>query len=245
MLNGKVALVTGGSRGIGRSIALELTKAGAAVVISYSKDEVGAEETLRQIKEIGGYGKSIKGDVSIYKDAIKMMDFTIKNFGSIDILINNAGISNTGLFMDMEESQWNKLLDVDLKGVINCSHYALQHFVSKKRGSIINISSIWGNSGASCEAVYSAAKGAVNSFTKALAKEMASCNIRVNAIAPGVIDTEMNNWLSEDEKNALVDEIPMKRFGSAEDIGKLAVFLASDSSSYITGQIITVDGGLL
>lgn len=245
MLNGKVALVTGGSRGIGRSIALELSKAGAAVVISYSKDETGAEETLRLIKELGGYGKSIKGDVSVYKDAMQMIDFTIKSFGNIDILINNAGISYIGLFMDMQELQWNKLLEVNLKGVLNCSHHALQHFVSRKKGSIINISSIWGNSGASCEAVYSAAKGAVNSFTKALAKEMAPSNIRVNAIAPGVINTEMNNWLPEEEKKILIDEIPMKRFGSVEDIGKLTVFLASDEANYITGQIITVDGGLL
>jgi 3-oxoacyl-[acyl-carrier protein] reductase len=244
MLNGKVALVTGGSRGIGRSIALELSKAGAAVVFSYSRDEAGAEETLRFIKELGGYGKSIKGDVSIYKDAVKMIDFTVKSFGNIDILINNAGISHIGLFMDMQETEWSKLLDVDLKGVLNCSHYALQHMASQKKGSIINISSIWGNSGASCEAVYSAAKGAVNSFTKALAKEMAPSNIRVNAIAPGVINTEMNKWLSEEERKTLMNEIPMMRFGNAEDIGKLAVFLCSDAANYITGQIITVDGGL-
>jgi len=244
MLKGKVALVTGGSRGIGRSIALELVKAGAVVVISYSKNEAEAEETLRLIKKLGGFGKSIKGDVSIYKDASEMIDFTIKSFGSIDILVNNAGISHVGLFMDMQENQWNNLLDIDLKGVINCSHYALQHMVRQKKGNIINISSIWGNSGASCEAVYSAAKGAVNSFTKALAKEMAPSNIIVNAISPGVINTEMNNWLTKEEKEELTNEIPMQRFGSPEDIGKLAVFLASDAASYITGQIITVDGGL-
>lgn len=245
MLNGKVALVTGGSRGIGRSIALEFVKAGAAVVISYSKDETGANETLRLIKELGGFGKSILGDVSIYKDAAHMIDYTVKCFGRIDILINNAGISYVGLFMDMKELQWNNLLDIDLKGVINCSHYALQHMARQRKGNIINISSIWGNSGASCEAIYSAAKGAVNSFTKALAKEMAPSNIRVNAIAPGVINTEMNNWLSKEEKDELIKEIPLGRFGNGEDIGKLAVFLASEASNYITGQIITVDGGLL
>jgi 3-oxoacyl-[acyl-carrier protein] reductase len=245
MLNGKVALVTGGSRGIGRSIALELVKAGAAVVISYSKDETGANDTLRLIKELGGFGKSILGDVSIYKDAAHMIDYTVKSFGRIDILINNAGISHVGLFMDMKEQQWNNLLDVDLKGVINCSHYALQYMARQKKGNIINISSIWGNSGASCETIYSAAKGAVNSFTKALAKEMAPSNIRVNAIAPGVINTEMNNWLSKEEKDELIKEIPLERFGNGEDIGKLAVFLASEASNYITGQIITVDGGLL
>ncbi|MFL0245972.1 elongation factor P 5-aminopentanone reductase [Candidatus Clostridium stratigraminis] len=245
MLKSKVALITGGSRGIGRSIAIELVKAGAAVVISYSKNEAEAEETLKLIKEIGGFGKSVKGDVSIYKDAAYMIDFTIKSFGSIDILVNNAGISHVGLFMDMQESEWNKLFDVDLKGVINCSHYALQHMVRQERGNIINISSIWGSSGASCEAIYSAAKGAVNSFTKALAKEMAPSKIRVNAIAPGVINTEMNNWLTTEEKKDLTREIPMQRFGSPEDIGKLAVFLASDDANYITGQIITVDGGFI
>lgn len=245
MLKGKVALITGGSRGIGRSIALELVKAGAAVVISYSKNEAEAEKTINLIKEIGGFGKSVKGDVSLYKDAAEIIDFTIKSFGSIDILINNAGISYIGLFMDMQESEWNKLFDVDLKGVINCSHYALQHMVRQEKGNIINISSIWGNSGASCEAIYSAAKGAVNSFTKALAKEMAPSNIRVNAIAPGVINTEMNNWLTIEERKDLISEIPMQRFGNPEDIGKLAVFLVSDAANYITGQIITVDGGFI
>lgn len=245
MLKGKVALITGGSRGIGRRIALELVKAGAAVVISYSKNEAEAEKTINLIKEIGGFGKSIKGDVSLYKDAAEIIDFTIKSFGTIDILINNAGISYVGLFMDMQENEWNKLFDVDLKGVINCSHYALQHMVRQEKGNIINISSIWGNSGASCEAIYSAAKGAVNSFTKALAKEMAPSNIRVNAIAPGVINTEMNNWLTIEERKDLISEIPMQRFGNPEDIGKLAVFLASDDANYITGQIITVDGGFI
>lgn len=245
MLKGKVALITGGSKGIGRSIALELVKAGAAVVICYSKNEAEAEETIKLIKEIGGFGKSVKGDVSLYKDAAEIIDFTIKSFGTIDILINNAGISYVGLFMDMQESEWNKLFDVDLKGVINCSHYALQHMVRQEKGNIINISSIWGNSGASCEAIYSAAKGAVNSFTKALAKEMAPSNIRVNAIAPGVINTEMNNWLTIEERKDLISEIPMQRFGNPEDIGKLAVFLASDDANYITGQIITVDGGFI
>lgn len=245
MLKGKVALVTGGSRGIGRSIAVELSKNGAAVVISYSKEETDAEETLRLIKEAGGYGKSFKADVSVYSEAAEMINFTIKSFGRLDILVNNAGISLVGLFMDMEESQWNRLLDVDLKGVINCCHKALPVMTSQRQGSIINISSIWGNTGASCEAVYSAAKGAVNSFTKALAKEMAPSGLRVNAIAPGVIETEMNNWLSDEERTALTNEIPMMRFGTPEDIGKLAVFLASDAAKYITGQIITVDGGLI
>jgi 3-oxoacyl-[acyl-carrier protein] reductase len=244
-LSGKVALVTGSSRGIGKSIALELAKAGAVVAVNYVTNEKGALDTMTLIKESGGFGIIVKGDVGSYKEAKELIDETVNKLGSVDILVNNAAISKVGLFTDMKEEDWNELIDVDLKGVINCSHYALMHMLKRKRGSIINISSIWGNTGASCEVVYSAAKGAVNSFTKALAKELGTSNIRVNAIAPGVIDTEMNAWLSEGERESLLQEIPMMKFGTGEDIGKLAVFLASDASRYITGQIITVDGGMI
>lgn len=244
-LSGKVALITGASRGIGRGIALEFAKAGAIVVVNYRKDEKGALETLKLIKEAGSYGTCIKADVSKFNETTSMINDIIEKYGNIDILVNNAGISKVGLFMDMAEEEWKELLDIDLRGPINCSHCVLKHMVSKKRGSIINISSIWGNSGASCEAVYSAAKGGLNSFTKALAKELAPSNIRVNAIAPGVIDTEMNNHLSKEEKEELKLYIPMMRFGNGEDIGKLTVFLASENSNYITGQIITIDGGMI
>ncbi|MCM8709804.1 SDR family oxidoreductase [Clostridium sp. SYSU_GA19001] len=244
-LRGKAALVTGSSGGIGKSIALELAKAGAAVAVNYNKNEQGALETLRLIKDNGGYGIIIKGDVSRYNEARDIICEIVKRFGSIDILVNNAGISKVGLFMDMSEEEWSSLIDTNLKGVINCSHCAVKYMIAKKHGSIINISSIWGNAGASCEVIYSATKGAVNSFTKALAKELAASNVRVNAIAPGVIDTEMNNHLSNEEKESLKLEIPMMKFGSGEDIGRLAVFLASDASKYITGQVITVDGGMI
>lgn len=244
-LSGKVALVTGASRGIGRSTAVELARAGAIVAVNYRKDEEGALETLRLIKEAGSYGICIKADVSSYKEVSSMIDEISMKYGGIDILINNAGISKIGLFMDMTEVEWNELLDINLKGIINCSHCVLKYMISKKSGSIINISSIWGNVGASCETIYSAAKGGINSFTKALAKELAPTNIRVNAIAPGVINTEMNNHLSPEEKEELKLQIPMMRFGNGEDIGKLVVFLAGDNSSYITGQIITVDGGMI
>jgi 3-oxoacyl-[acyl-carrier protein] reductase len=244
-LSGKVALVTGASSGIGRNIAVELVKSGAIIAVNYNRNEEGAVETLRLIKETGGYGIIVKGDVSSYETAKNMIDQVVNKLGSIDILVNNAGISKIGLFIDMNETDWDELIDIDIKGVINCSHYVLKHMLKQKRGSIINISSIWGNIGASCEVVYSATKGAVNSFTKALAKELGPSNIRVNAIAPGVIDTEMNAWLSEDERQSLIQEIPMMKFGTGEDVGKLAVFLASDSSKYITGQIITLDGGMI
>jgi 3-oxoacyl-[acyl-carrier protein] reductase len=244
-LSGKATLVTGASRGIGRSIALELAKAGAVVAVNYNRYEEGAQETLRQIRELGAFGVLVKGDISLYKEAKHIIEETASKLGRLDILVNNAGISKVGLFVDMEEAEWNELIDVDIKGVINCSHCALRYMLKQSKGSIINISSIWGNTGASCEVVYSATKGAVNSFTKALAKELGPSNIRVNAIAPGVIDTEMNAWLNEDERECLMQEIPMMKFGTGEDIGKLAVFLASDEAKYITGQIITVDGGMI
>ena len=154
-------------------------------------------------------------------------------------------MSKVGLFMDQEPSLWNNILDVNLKGTINCSHNAIKEMIKQKKGSIINISSMWGEVGASCEVIYSASKGAVNAFTKALAKELAPSNIRVNAIAPGVIDTEMNKWLTKDERATLIDEIPMMKFGEISDVGMLVTFLASENSKYITGQVITIDGGFL
>ncbi|GLC31493.1 elongation factor P 5-aminopentanone reductase [Clostridium omnivorum] len=244
-LSGKVAFVTGASRGIGRNIALELTKAGASVALNYIKDDLAAEEALEEIKALGGYGILIKGDVSSYSTCKNAIDEVVKSFGKIDILVNNAGISMLGFFADADEEMWNRVIDTNLKSVINCSHAALNYMLQKKSGSIINISSIWGNVGASYEVIYSASKGAVNSFTKALAKEIAPSGIRVNAIAPGVINTDMNKFLSQEEKEQLINQIPMMQFGEGEDIGKLAAFLSSDDSKYITGQVITVDGGML
>ena len=243
-LKGKVAIVTGASRGIGKGIAIELAKAGACVVINYKSNDVAAEETLQQIKELGASAFKIKGDVSDYEFSKQMIKTTIEKLGKIDILINNAGISKVELFMDAVPEEWDNILDVNLKGTINCSHCVVQEMIMRKSGSIINISSMWGNVGASCEVIYSASKGAINSFTKALAKELAPSNIRVNAIAPGVIDTEMNAWLSEDDRKELVQEIPMMKFGEVQDIGMLVTFLASESSKYITGQVITIDGGM-
>lgn len=244
-LSGKVAVITGASRGIGRSIAIELAKAGVNIVINYKNNEEGAKNTLEIIKSLDSFGIIVKANVSIYNEAKLLIDKAVESFGRIDILVNNAGVSKIGLFIDMNEEEWNSIININLKGVMNSSHNALKYMISQKSGNIINISSMWGNVGASCEAVYSATKGAVNSFTKALAKEMAPSNIRVNAVAPGVIETEMNNWLSGDEKKELEEEIPMGMFGKGEDIGKTVVFLASEASKYVTGQIITVDGGMI
>lgn len=244
-LCGKIALVTGGSRGIGRAIALELASCGASVVINFVKDVESAESTVDKIRKGGGYAIAIKRDISIYNESKLLVEEVAKNFGRIDILINNAGISKVGLFIDMTEADWDSIIDTNLKSMFNVSHNAVKYMLEKKSGSIVNLSSIWGNSGAACEVAYSASKGGVNSFTKALAKELAPSNIRVNAIAPGIINTEMNKWLSEEDKRALIDEIPLGTFGEGRDIGKLTAFLCSDSAQYITGQVITVDGGFL
>lgn len=244
-LKGKVAVVTGASRGIGRSIALELAKAGAIIVINYKSNEEEANKTLRYIKNFGGFGLVVKADISIYNEAKLLVDTAVQNLGKVDILVNNAGISKIGLFMDMSQEEWNQIIDINFKGTINCCHNVVKHMVSRKCGCIVNVSSMWGNVGASCETIYSASKGAVNLFTKALAKELAPSNIRVNAVAPGVIDTEMNNWLTTEERIALEEEIPMGRLGSGQDIGKTVLFLCGEGAVYITGQVITVDGGMI
>lgn len=241
----KVALVTGGSRGIGKGIAIELSKAGCSVVINYRRDEVSAKETLEYIKSIGGYGEIYRCDVSSYKETKTMVDDIVGRFGKIDILVNNAGISKVGLFIDSSEEDFDELINTNLKGVFNCCRASVPHMLRKGEGAIVNISSMWGNVGASCEVIYSASKGGINSFTKALAKEVGPSGIRVNAISPGVINTEMNGWLSPEEKKSLEEEIPLCRFGDCEDIGKAVVFLCSNASKYITGQIITIDGGML
>lgn len=243
-LLGKTALITGASRGIGRAIAIEFAKEGANIVINYSKDELGAEETLNILKNIGVVAYKIKEDVSSFEGAEKIIDFTLKSFGKIDILVNNAAKSTIGLFMDSSKEEIEGILNTNLLGPLYLSKMAIPHMINRK-GVILNISSMWGEVGASCEVLYSTSKGGINLFTKALAKEMAPSNIRVNAIAPGVIDTSMNSFLSKEDRENLEEEIPFGRFGSPEEIGKIAVFLCSEDSSYITGQIIRADGGYI
>ena len=179
-------------------------------------------------------------DVSDYDECKKAFE----KIGDIDILINNAGVSYLGLFTDMAPDEWKRVIDVNLISVMNCTHLALPSMIRKKSGVIINISSMWGERGASCEAVYSAAKGGINAFTKAIAKEAGPSGIRVNAVACGVIETKMNEWISREERQVLMDEISLERFGLPEEIAETVLFLASDSASYINGQIITADGGM-
>ncbi|SHH50560.1 3-oxoacyl-[acyl-carrier protein] reductase [Clostridium collagenovorans DSM 3089] len=245
ILSGKVALVTGASRGIGKGIALELAKEGAFVIINYKNNDEAAKEVMKEINKYGAMGAMMKWDVSSFEETNNNINHIIEKYGKIDILINNAGISKIGLFIDSTEGQWDELMNTNLKSVFNTSNIVVKEMLSKGKGTIVNISSIWGNVGASCEVIYSASKGAINSFTKALAKELAPNGIRVNAIAPGVINTEMNAQFSEEEKTQLEEEIPLMRFGEAHEIGKTVVFLCSDSASYITGQVITVDGAYL
>ncbi len=243
-LIGKVAIVTGGSRGIGRAIALELGREGASIVINYSKSDIEAEETINMLKEEGIIAYKVKEDIGSFEGAKRVVEFTISKFGKIDILINNAARSIVGLFLDSTKEEIDNIIDINLKGPLYLTKHALPHMIGRNT-SIVNISSIWGDVGASCEVLYSSSKGGINLFTKALAKEMAASNIRVNAIAPGVINTKMNDFLDEEEKNSLVEEIPLGRFGDAREIGRIAVFLCSDDSSYITGQVIRADGAYI
>ncbi|MFR9290707.1 MAG: SDR family oxidoreductase, partial [Clostridium paraputrificum] len=228
-LLGKVAIITGASRGIGRAIAIELGKEGASVVINYSKDEEGAKETLEALRELGVVAYAIKRDVSSFEGAEEIINKTLEHFGKVDIVVNNAARSTLGLFMDATREDIEGLISTNLLGAMYLTKLAIPHMLGKG-GAVLNISSMWGEVGASCEVLYSTSKGGLNLFTKALAKEMAPSNVRVNAIAPGVIDTKMNSFLSQEEREELENEIPVGRFGLPEEIGKTAVFLCSDDS---------------
>jgi 3-oxoacyl-[acyl-carrier protein] reductase len=243
MLRNNVVFVTGSSRGIGKAIAEEFARNGYKVAINctHSKDEL--IKTENELKEINPNIYSVVCDVSDYEKAKVAFEEIEKNLGHIDIMINNAGIAYIGLFNTMKPDEWQHIMNVNLNSVFNCTHLALQNMIKRQQGCIINISSMWGNLGASCEAVYSASKGAINAFTKAMAKEVAPSNIRVNAIACGAIDTKMNSLLSDEEKADFAEEIPLMRFGKAEEVAQTALFLV-EKASYVTGQIIGVDGGL-
>ena len=243
-LSGKVILVTGASRGIGRAIAIELASKGAAIAINYSKDDEGAKATLENVIKNGGYGKLFKKDISNYNNCRELMDEVIETFGKLDVLVNNAGRSKVGLLMDMSLEEINDLVNTNLMGAIYLSKLAINNMM-RNGGNIINISSVWGEVGASCEVIYSATKGGLNLFTKALAKEVASFNIRVNSVAPGVINTEMNNVLDSEDKEVLKNEIPMMRFGEAHEVARVVSFLCEDKCKYLTGQIIRIDGGFI
>lgn len=239
----KVAIVTGASRGIGKAIALELSK-DFDVVINYNKSEDKANEVCEKILKNGKNAVIFKADVSKTDEAKALCEFAIKKFGTIDVVVNNAGIAEQKVFCDITEDDFQNMMQTNVGSVFNMSKAVMNEFLRKKAGKIINISSVWGICGASCEVHYSTSKAAIIGFTKALAKELAPSNITVNCIAPGVVDTDMCNFDSE-TKDMIKEEIPMGKIASPEEIAKVAKFLASDDASYITGEIVNVSGGFL
>ena len=243
MLTGKNALVTGASRGIGRAIALELAKRGAFVVVNYNGSEDAANETVAAIKAAGGDAVSVRCNVSDFTACQEMIESLIKEYKHMDILVNNAGIVRDKLILSMKEEDFDMVINVNLKGAFNMIKHTYSHFMKKRRGRIISISSIVGLNGNAGQANYSSSKAGLIGLTKSTAKELGGRNITVNAIAPGFIDTDMTQQLSDKVKDAMKAQIPMKRPGTPEDIANLALFLASDEASYITGEVIRVDGG--
>lgn len=240
---GKTVLITGASRGIGKAIAHQFAKAGYSIVINCSKsaDDLNAlKQELENLYHIPVLASV--GNVGDYNYVVQIFAEIKTQFGGVDILVNNAGISYIGLLTDMDVEDWHNLMNINLSSAFYTSKLAIPYMLSKKEGKIINISSVWGNVGASCEVAYSASKGGLNAFTKALAKELAPSNIQVNAIACGCIDTAMNQCFSSEERQLLQDEIPAGRFGTPEEVATLVYTLATDCN-YMTGQILTLDGG--
>lgn len=237
----KTVIVTGGSRGIGAAIVVELAKNNYNVVLNYNNSEEKAKKIQKDLKEHGINIEIFKADVSKREDVKKLVNFTIEKYNNIDILINNAGIDQIKPFMDITNEDWNKIIQTNLNSVFYCSQEVLRNMIHNKKGCIINISSIWGITGASCEVAYSVSKAGIDGMTKALAKEMGLSNIRVNSIAPGIVDTDMNKELSFEELQELKNEIPLGRIAAPEEIVKSVKWLIDDE--YVTGQIISVNGG--
>ena len=237
----KVVVVTGGSRGIGAQIVKTLANENYKVILNYNNSKEQAEKIQQELLEQGNEIEIIKADVSRREEAEKLIQFAINKFNKIDVLINNAGISQEGLFTDVTEDEWQKIMNTNLNSVFYCTQQALKYMIPEQQGCIINISSIWGETGASCEVAYSTTKAAINGMTKALAKEVGPSNIRVNAIAPGIIDTDMNKNLTIEERKQIKEQIPLNRIGKAIDIAKCVKWLVEDE--YTTGQIISINGG--
>lgn len=245
MLKGKVALVTGASRGIGRAIALELAEQGAIVVVNYSGSEEKAEEVVKEIEEIGTEAVKIKANVA-KEDEVKMMiKEVVDTYGKLDILVNNAGITRDNLLMRMKENDFDEVINTNLKGVFLCTKAVARQMMKQKSGRIVNIASIVGVSGNPGQANYVAAKAGVIGLTKTTAKEFASRNILVNAVAPGFISTDMTDKLTEEQQADMKKMIPLEKLGRPEDVAKVVRFLSSDDAAYITGQTIHVDGGMV
>ena len=237
----KVVVVTGGSRGIGAQIVKTLANENYKVILNYNNSKEQAEKIQQELLEQGKEIEIIKADVSKREETERLIQFAINKFNKIDVLINNAGISQEGLFTDVTEEEWQKIINTNLNSVFYCNQQALKYMIQEQQGCIISISSIWGETGASCEVAYSTTKAAINGMTKALAKEVGPSNIRVNAIAPGIIDTDMNRNLTNEELEQIKEQIPLNKIGKALDIAKCVKWLIEDE--YTTGQIISINGG--
>jgi len=247
LLEGQVALVTGAGRagkGIGRSIAIRLAKEGAKIAIADFVAEA-AEAVASEVRDMGGEALAVTGSVSSPEDVDKMVQATVERFGKIDILVNNAGITRDNLLVRMSESEWDMVLDTNLKGVFLCTKAVAKLMMRERRGKIVNMASVMGIVGNAGQANYSASKGGVIALTKTTAKELGSRGVNVNAVAPGFIQTVMTEEMPEDAKASISNQIPLRRLGTPDDVAEVVLFLCSESSSYVTGQVIAVDGGMV
>ena len=241
----KYALITGADRGIGAATARELAARGCGIAVHYHTGQAAAEALAEELRRTGVPAMTVRADVSRRDEVEQMVDNVLGNFCQLDILICNAGISHVGLFSEIDDADWRRLFAVNVDGVYHCCQAVLPHFIHRKAGSIVTVSSMWGQVGASCEAAYSATKGAVIALTKALAKELGPSGLRVNCAAPGTIDTGMNRHLTPEELAALAEETPLGRIGAPEEAARAIAFLALDGASYITGQVLAPNGGFV
>ncbi|MDE6254293.1 MAG: 3-oxoacyl-[acyl-carrier-protein] reductase [Lachnospiraceae bacterium] len=244
MQNEKIALVTGAGRGIGKQIALKLAEQGITVIVNYNGSEEAAESVVNKITESGGRAKAVKCNVSDYKETEEMIASIVKEFGRLDILVNNAGITADNLMVRMTEEDFDKVISINLKGAFNTIKHVNRQMIKQRYGRIVNISSVVGVTGNAGQANYAASKAGIIGLTKSAARELASRNVTVNAVAPGFIQTEMTDKLPENVKEQMQSQIPLKRLGTTEDIAAAVSFLVSEDASYITGQVIEVNGGM-